>query len=483
MNVNTTQQKKSKIPAKTPAFKQANFYEKYIAESLVIKASASKLKKIIKENILKETGKKVKKELDTFSIKCQNHTLADFLEVPSQDIFTKAKACYEFYQDFLDKGYYSYCRVLLGPAKNRVRILDKRTNKVKKMIMMGSNNFLGLSYHPDVIKAGKKGLSEYGSGTGSYLLNGCFHIHKELEQKLADMKGTEDAMLFPSGYAANLGTISALIRRHDVAISDRLNHASIVDGCRLAEGTVEIFRHNDMEHLEMVLNGCRNRYDGKLVLADGVYSMDGDLADLPRIVKLAKEHNARLMIDDAFGTGVFGKKGHGSIDHFNLKKKVDMVMVTFTKALGCAGAALCASKEVTNYIRVFARSSFFSAAPSPSNCATVLKAIEIMETQPEWLDRLWKNREYFISNLLDMGFNLGETASPILPIIVGDEHKLREMSKDLDNAGLFICPIPYPAVAKDNVRFRLCVMATHTKKDLNEALSILQKVGKKFDLI
>lgn len=442
-----------------------------------------KLEKILVERAIRQRGRQVKEQLDLKNIKSEGYNLADFIEVPSTDIFTKAEALSYFVKDFYDKGYYTYSRILLGPAKNRVKIFDRYTQKVKDMIMMGSNNFLGLSYHPDVIRVGREALLKYGGGTGSYLLNGCFDIHRKLEEKLAEMKGTEAAILFPTGYAANVGTLSSLIRTHDVAISDRLNHASIVDGCRLAGGGTEIYRHRDTKHLEEVLKSCQGKYEGKLIVTDGVFSMDGDIAPLSKIYNLARTYNARIMVDDAFGTGILGKNGHGTIEHYGLKKKIDIVMATFTKSLGNIGAAICSSKRIVSYLRLFARSIFFSASPTPANCTMVYKAIEIMEKDTGLRERLWKNREYFVKNLVSMGFNLAHSETPILPLIVGDEQKLRDMSKMIHEAGLLISPIPYPAVPKEAVRFRICIMATHTKEDLDEALTILRKAGKKYHLI
>lgn len=420
---------------------------------------------------------------DWNNLQCEDHTLADFLEVPSTDIFEKARATGSFVRDYFKKGYYTYCRILLGPAKNRVKIFDRFTQRVKEMIMMGSNNFLGLSYHPEVIKAGQEALAKYGCGTGSYLLNGCFDIQRSLEEKLADMKGTEACILFPTGYAANLGTIAALLRRHDVAVNDRLNHASIIDGCQLARCGVEIFRHNDIQNLAEILKGCEGNYDGKLVIVEGVYSMTGDLSPLAKVLELTKKHNARLMVDDAYGTGILGEDGHGAVAHAGLKSKVDIVMATFTKALGNLGACVCSTKEVVSYIRFFARSSFFSASPTPHSCAMVLKAIEIMERESEWRERLWRNRDYFVKQLRSLGLKLAPTESPIIPWIVGEDNTLRRMSKVIHEEGLFISPIPYPAVPKDQALFRITVMATHTRKDLDEAIGILEKAAKQFKLI
>ena len=434
---------------------------------------------------IKKTKVDLPKEglIDWASLQCEDYTLADFVEVYSTDLFEKARGVSAFVRDYYEKRYYTYCRILMGPAKNRSLIFDRFTQQPKEMIMMGSNNFLGLSYHPEVIKAGQQALEKYGSGTGSYLLNGCFDVQRQLEEKLADMKGTEACILFSSGYAANMGTISALVRRHDVAINDRLNHASIIDGCQLARCGVEIFRHNDVQNLEEILQGSKGKYDGKLVIVEGVYSMAGDLSPLPQILSLAKKHHARLMVDDAYGTGIFGANGHGSIEHHGLKGKIDIVMATFNKALGSVGGCICASKHVVTYIRFFARSSFFSASPSPVNCAVVLKAIDIMEREPEWRERLWKNRDYFVRALRSLGFHLGDTGSPIVSWIIGDDDALRKMSKEIHEEGLYISPIPYPAVPRDQVLFRMTVMATHTRQDLDEAIETLQKTAKKFKLI
>jgi glycine C-acetyltransferase len=417
-------------------------------------------------------------------INSDNYTLADFIEIPDKDLFTKAKLFWEVTEDLTKKGFNTYRRPLISSCSNRVLVQDERTSKPREMIMMGSNNYLGLTSHPKVVKIAKETIEKYGVGAGSVpLLAGTYDLHRELELKLAKLKECEEAIIFSSGYVTNLGCIQALVKRGDVAIIDRLAHASIIDGCILSHGLFKTFKHSDVESLKRVLKGANSQYNGKLIVVDGVYSMDGDIAPLPQIVEVAHRYGAKVMIDEAHATGVIGEKGRGTPSHFKIEGKVDIVAGTLSKALGGFGGFIASSKEVVNYLRYYTRSFFFSSNLPPAAAASVLAAIEVMESEPQLHQNLWKNIKYMKKNLKLLGFNIGNSESAIIPIIIGDDLTLRKMSKRIHEEGVYLNAIPYPAVPKGESRFRLSIMATHTQEDLDKTLEVLEKVGREFGIL
>ena len=409
--------------------------------------------------------------------------LADFIQLDDPDLFAKTKPFLALTEDTRKKGYYSYRRPLLSACKNRVIIYDEMTGKEKEMIMMASNNYLGLTTHPKVVEAGIKAYEKYGSGGSSApLLSGTFDITKELEVKLAKLKGCEEAMVFSTGYSANVGIISALIRHKDVAILDKLVHASILDGCRLSGADFKVFRHNDMKNLEEKLKRCDGKYLGKLVITDGVFGMDGDICPLPQIKEIAQRYGAKVMVDDAHATGVIGKHGGGTTEYFGMKGEIDLVMGTFSKSLAGVGGFVASSKEVVNYIRFYARSHFFSAALPPCICASVKAALEVMEEEPELIERLHQNVKYLHRRLEALGLEVNPPMSGVLSVVVGDDLILKKMGKKIHELGLYINPLPYPSVPKGKSRFKFSLMATHTREDLDEAMDIFEKVCKEFRL-
>jgi len=424
--------------------------------------------------------------LESGKINSDNHTMADFVTLDDRDLFAKAWPCYEYIEDWKSKGTYTYRRKLLSPCKNRVTLYDELLGIEREMVMMASNSYLGLSTHSKIIEAGERALRKYGSGmSGSPFLNGTYDLLRELEERLAELKGFDDAVLFSTGYSANVGAISALIRPKDVILIDRLDHASIIDGCRLGGGNFRTFKHNDMESLENLLKKCDNEFMGKLIVIDGIFSMDGDLAPLPEIADLARRYDAKVMVDDAHATGVIGDHGGGTTDYFGLEGKVDLVMGTFSKALAATGGFVASTKEVVSYIRHYARSYIFSASLTPSVVATVLAALDVLEEEPQLREHLWKNIYYMHNNLKSMGYDVfpSPPESAIMILTIGDEVKLRKMSKKVYEAGIFMNSVPYPAVSKDKCRFRISLMATHTWDDLDKTLDVLKKVGKEFGII
>jgi len=418
-------------------------------------------------------------------IESENFTLFDFSPNIKESLDERSKKLLAYKNDMKAKGTYTYRRELISSTGNRVIIYDERIGKEREMIMMGSNNYLGLSAHPAVVKAAKEAIVQYGVGAGSVsLLAGTFDLHKKLEKKLAELKGTEDAIIFPSGYSTNVGCLSAILRDRDLVVIDRLAHASIIDGSMLSNSKLRTFKHSNMKSLNDIMNRNKHIEGMKLIAVDGVYSMDGDIAPLPEIVEIAKEHNAMVMVDDAHATGVIGEMGKGTTNHFDLDGQVDIIVGTLSKAIGQLGGFVASSREIVNYLRYFARSYFFSTSLPPVMVASALASIEIMETEPNLIKQLWKNIEYFKENLLAMGFETVEGAhSAIIPVIVGEESLLKNMSVRLHEEGIYVNPIPYPAVPRDKTRFRVSVMATHTKEDLDTTLEVFEMLGKEFGII
>jgi glycine C-acetyltransferase len=422
--------------------------------------------------------------VSTGRLNSDNYTLADFIDMESRDIFDKAIAYFEYVEDYKRKGFYSYQRQLLSPCENRVIIKDPWSGETREMIMMASNNYLGLTTHPKVVKAGLEAYAKYGSGPGSVpLFAGTYDITRKLELKLAKFKGCEDAIVFPSGYSANVGTISALLRADDVAILDKLDHASIIDGCRLSGAGIDVFRHNDMDRLKRCLERDNKKYRGRLIIVDGVYSMHGDICKLPEIKELADSYGAKVMVDDAHASGVIGKKGGGTTDHYGMEGKVDLVIGTLSKTLGSAGGFLASSKEVVDYVRFYARSFFFSTSLPPSTCAAVNAAIEVIEEEPGRREQLHLNVRYLYEGLSSIGLKVTPPGTGILSLVVGEELTLRKMSKRIHELGLYINPVPFPAVPKGQASFRISLMATHTQEDMDEAITIIEKVSREFGLI
>ncbi|UCB51758.1 MAG: pyridoxal phosphate-dependent aminotransferase family protein [Candidatus Zixiibacteriota bacterium] len=374
-------------------------------------------------------------------------------------------------------GVYPYFRAISSGQDTEVTIEGKR------MIMIGSNNYLGLTSHPKVNEAAVQAVKRYGSGcTGSRFLNGTLEIHEELEERLARFMKMGAALVFSTGFQTNLGTIATLVNRKDYVVIDRSVHASIVDACRLSYGTVVKFKHNDMSDLARVLDNCENAA-GKLITVDGVFSMEGDIANLPEIVMLARKHSARVMVDDAHSIGVLGKNGRGTAEHFGLEDEVDMVMGTFSKSFASLGGFIAGTERVINYIKHFSRTLIFSASPPPSAVATCLAALDIIESEPERRERLWEITRRMHKEYRSLGFDIGPTQTPIIPIYIGDDMKTFQFWKMLSEEGIFVNPIISPAVAPGSQLLRTSYTATHTDQQLDRVLEVFKKVGKKMGVI
>ncbi|HYE97975.1 MAG TPA: pyridoxal phosphate-dependent aminotransferase family protein [Planctomycetota bacterium] len=395
------------------------------------------------------------------------------------DLFQKCRN-YTRHKEAEANGLYPYFKAIESGADAEVMI------KGRKMIMIGSNNYLGLTTHPKVKEAAKKAVEKYGSGcTGSRFLNGTLDIHEELEHRLAKFIRKERALLFSTGFQTNLGTISTLVGKDDVILCDRMNHASIIDGCRLAFGRTIKFKHNDIEDFERVLNSpdVEEISGGCLVITEGVFSMEGDLGALPQIARLKKKYGYRILLDDAHGIGYMGPNGRSTAEHFGVEKETDLIMGTFSKSFASLGGFIAGPTESIDFIKHNARALIFSASMPPSAVATVLAAVDIMESEPQHRERLWRNVRKMQSAYRDLGFNIGRTESPVVPIIIGDFEKTLIFWRELFEAGVFVNPIISPAVPPDMCLLRTSYMATHTDEELDRVLEIMGRIGKKLGVL
>jgi len=346
----------------------------------------------------------------------------------------------------------------------------------RSMLLMCSNDYLGLSYHSALRLAAQQSMENCGFGSGaSRLVSGTSALHQELEKKIARFKGTEAALLFNSGYAANTGIIPAIASTGDVVLSDCLNHASIVDGCRLSKAEILVYRHKDLEHLETLMHTCIHARR-KLIVTDGVFSMDGDIAPLPGIVSLAEKYNAIVMVDDAHSTGVLGRTGKGSVEHFGLSGRVSIQMGTLGKALGSFGAYAAGSKDLIDFLINHARSFIYSTALPSSVCAASLAAIDVLEQEPERREKLWKNRSHFLTGLNAFGINTGDSETPIVPVHVGDSGQALKLAEKLFTYGIYVTAIRPPTVPVGSARIRTTVTAAHSWEDIDLALDAFKRL-------
>jgi len=387
--------------------------------------------------------------------------------------------CYNFTRadEAMEMDMYPYFTPIQAVNGNKVKVDGK------EMIMVGSNNYLGLLGHPRVMKAAQEAIDRYGVATcGSRFLNGTLDIHVELERRLAEFMNKEAALTFSTGFQTNQGIISTLVGKGDAVITDRMVHASIIDACRLSFGDIHKFKHNDMADLERILKSLK-KDGGRLVVVDGVFSMEGDLANLPEIVGLAKKYKARVLVDDAHGIGVMGTNGRGTCEHFGVEDSVDLIMGTFSKSFASLGGFVAGEKKVISYIKHFARSLIFSASITPASVATVLATLEIIETEPQRRERLWEITEKMKSGFQAMGYNTGETETPVIPVIIGDDDTTFLLWRFLREEGIFTNPVIYPAVPKDQTLIRTSYSATHTDEELDIVLKTFEKCGKVLGII
>jgi len=380
-------------------------------------------------------------------------------------------------QKIMAAGIYPYFRVIESDQDTEVTINGK------KVLMFGSNSYLGLTNHPKIKEASKKATDKYGSGcAGSRFLNGTLDIHIELEERLAKFTGKEGALCFSTGFQVNLGVVSVLTGRSDHLLLDELDHASIIEGSRLSFSRVLKFAHNDMKSLESKLKHC-TADSIKLIVVDGIFSMEGDIVKLPEIVKLAKKYNASIMVDDAHSLGVIGVNGAGTASHFGLTDQVDLIMGTFSKSFASLGGFIASDKDTINFIKHSSRTLIFSASMTPASTATVLAALDIMESEPERIKHLWNITNYALKGFKSMGFDTGKSESPIIPLFIRDDYKALMLTKILLEDGIFVNPVVSPAVPKEDSLIRYSLMATHTKEQVDISIEKITAAAKKLGIV
>lgn len=384
---------------------------------------------------------------------------------------------YDAPQKAMEAGIYPFFREIESEQDTVVSI------KGKKVLMFGSNSYLGLTNHPKIKEAAKKAIDKYGTGcAGSRFLNGTLDIHIELEERLADLVGKDGALCYSTGFQVNLGVVSVLTGRQDHILLDELDHASIIEGSRLSFSKVLKFAHNDMNVLESKLKRC-NPDSIKLVVVDGIFSMEGDIAKLPELVRLAEKYDATIMVDDAHSIGVIGKNGSGTASHFGLTDKVDLIMGTFSKSLASLGGFIASDKDTINYIKHNSRTLIFSASMTPASAASVLAAIDIMVSEPERIKHLWDLTHYALKGFKEMGFDTGKSETPIIPLFIRDDVKALLLTQKLLADGVFVNPVVSPAVRKEDCLIRYSLMATHTQKQVEISIEKMTKAAKALGII
>ncbi len=383
---------------------------------------------------------------------------------------------FEIAKKLRDADVYNFFRVIESAQENTVKYQGR------DVIMLGSNNYLGLTNHPRVKEAAQTAIAKYGTGTaGSRFLNGTLDIHVELEEKLAKLVGKESALVFSTGFMVNQGVLSSLVGRKETIIVDRTDHASILDGARLSFADVRKYRHNDMENLELVLKSEKDT--NKLVIVDGVFSMEGDIAKLPEIIALCKQYDAVLMVDDAHGVGVLGDHGRGTCNHFGVTDDAALIMGTFSKSLASVGGFVAGDAETVDFIKHLARALMFSASMPPASVASVSAAVDVMLEETWRHEALWRNNDIMRERLKDAGFDTGPSETPIIPVVVGESMATFTMCRRLIDEGVFVNPVASPAVEEGNALIRLSLMATHTEDEIHKAMDIMAKVGRELEII
>jgi glycine C-acetyltransferase len=376
----------------------------------------------------------------------------------------------------------------------RLRVLEDEQKPVttfdgKRVINLASNNYLGLTTHPKLREAALEATRKYGVGSGAVrTIAGTMSLHMELEEKIARFKNVEACVVFQSGFTANAGTVSALLGKEDFIISDELNHASIIDGARLSRAKILVFRHKDTAHAEEQLASVKDQPGRKLLITDGVFSMDGDIGPLPALCDVAEKYGAIMMVDDAHASGVLGKNGRGTVDHFGVHGRVDVQVGTLSKAIGALGGYVCGTRDLIEFLYHRGRPFLFSTSHPPSVAATCIAAFEVLENEPERIDKLWENTRYFKKELGNLGFNIGgkntpASETPITPVIVGEGRLAMEFSRELFKEGVMATGIAFPTVAEGKARIRTIVTATHTREELDQALATMKSVGKRLGII
>ena len=418
-----------------------------------------------------------KDEIDINNINCDDFSQADFHEFIGDDLFEVTDYFWEYLLDGVRKKYMVYGQPLKTVPASEIDVYDRYTDSVRKFLNFCSYNYLSYSFHPEVKQAVKDAVDKYGTGAVSApLLSGYYDVTQQLEEAIARFKNQEAAVVFPTGYSANLGALSGILRPGDTAVLDMLSHASIYDGVRLAGADIKMFQHNNPKHLERVLKGLAGKRT--IVCVEGVYSMDGDLANLPEIVPVCKEYGAKILLDEAHASLIFGERGSGVGEHFGVEDQIDITIGTFSKSFGAIGGFAAGGMKLMMYLKMYARSYVFSCALAPHTAAGILKILEIFEKDKSERDKLWDNTLYMQQKLKDAGLDIGDTKSHVIPVMVGHDHRLREISKRIQQKGLYTGVVTFPAVSKNHTRLRLSMSSYHTKEQMDRCVEILKEVFK-----
>ena len=416
-----------------------------------------------------------KKDIDLKNLNSNDYTTYDFVNFKSDDMFEASEYFFEYIQDWIRKKYMVYGQPISSAPTPEFDVLDRNTNKVRKFLNFCSYNYLGYSFHPEVKKAVQDTVAKYGTGAVSApLLSGYYDLTQELEETIAQFKGQEAAVVFPTGYSANLGSLSAILRPGDVAVLDILSHASIYDGVLLSGADIKVFSHNSARHLEKVLQTLKGRR--VIVCVEGVYSMDGDLANLPEIVPVCKKYGAKILLDEAHATLIFGERGGGVGEHFGVEDEIDITIGTFSKAFGAIGGFAAGKLKLMWYLKMASRSYVFSCAMAPHTAAGILKVMDLYQQDKSPKEKLWENTHYMQQKLNEAGLDIGSTKSQVIPVMTGEDIRLREVSKRIMEKGLYTGVVTFPAVSKKRTRLRLSVSSSHTKEHMDRCANIIKEV-------
>lgn len=412
--------------------------------------------------------------MDLNKVNSDDFSLADFSAFKGDDLFDVREPFWNFLQDAVAKKYMVYGNPISTAPKTEFMVYDRYIDGERNFLNFCSYNYLGYSCHPEVIKTIQETIAEYGSGAVSApLLSGYYNLTKKLEEAISVFKKKEAAVIFPTGYGANLGVLSCLLKPGDVAVLDILSHASIYDGARLAGADIKVFSHNNPEHLDVVLKNLNTKR--AIVCIEGVYSMDGDLVKLPEIVAVCKKHGVRVLLDEAHATLIFGESGRGVAEHFGMEDQIDLTIGTFSKSFGAIGGFVTGEQKIISFIRMFARSYVFSCAMAPHTAAGILKVLELFQKDKTYYNKLWENTHYMMEQLKAAGLDTGETASQVIPVIVGPDKRLREISKKIHEKGLYTGVVTYPAVSNKRTRLRLSMSSNHTKEQMDTCVAIIKE--------
>ncbi|MFO7867256.1 MAG: aminotransferase class I/II-fold pyridoxal phosphate-dependent enzyme [Candidatus Aminicenantes bacterium] len=415
------------------------------------------------------------KDLKEKKVNCDHHTMVDFAEFRGEDLFEVADYFWEYVADARRKQYMIYAQPMISGPKPEFEVYDNNAGRTRRFLNFCSYNYLGYSFHPEVIRAVQDAVKKFGTGAVSApLLSGYSQPLLELEAGIADIKNKDAAIVFSTGYGANVGILSSLLKPGDIAVLDILSHASIYDGVRLSGAEIKVFSHNNPRHLDKVLKSLQAKR--VIVCVEGVYSMDGDLANLPEIVPVCQKYNAKILVDEAHASLVFGKKGGGVAEHYGLEDQVDIAIGTFSKSFGAIGGYAAGEKKLMTFLRMFARSYVFSCAMAPHTAVGILKALDLFQKDPSNRERLWDNTRYMHTRLKEAGLDIGSTKSQVIPVMAGSDLRLREISRRIQQKGLYSGVVTYPAVSKNKTRLRLSVSAAHTKEHMDRCVAILQDV-------